>query len=147
VDDVMHMFRLVKVSTSGKPEIYQGPHVIRQWYDGHQLCIASLSNPEAVQQQRGPRGFSVPSILEKPRPFTRSVESLAVPPKYMCIHHLFDLGESQIPWQMTWRGPDALDQYFKLTCDGSEVRLEHTAEYEALVASQAAQMAKQAASR
>jgi hypothetical protein len=143
VDDVIHIFRLVKVWSSDKIEIHQGPHVARQWYGGDQLCIASLSNPEAEQQQLGSRGFSVPSILEEPMPFTRSVESLAMPPKYMCIHHLFDLGEKWISCPMTLRGPDAIDQHFKLTSDGSEARLEHTVEYETSVV----QMAKQLADR
>jgi hypothetical protein len=139
VDDVIHIFRFVKVWSSDKIEIHQGPHVTRQWYDGDQLCVASLSNPDAVQQGLGLRGFAVPSILEEPKEFTRSVESLAMPPKYMCIHHLFDLGEKQIPCPMTLGGPDVIDQYFKLTSDGAEVRLEHTVEYETRVA----QLAKQ----
>lgn len=143
VDDVIHIFRAIKVSSSDKIEIHQGPHVTRQWYDGQQLCAASLSNPDAEQQQLGSRALSVPSILEEPKQFTRSVESLAMPPKYMCIHHLFELGEKQIPCSMTLRGPDAIDQHFKLTSDGSEVRLEHTLEYETSVL----QLAKQLTGR
>jgi hypothetical protein len=141
VDDVMHIFRLVKVWSSEKVEIYQGPHVIRQWYDGPQLCIASLSNPEAEQQQLGLRGFAVPSILEEPKQFIKNVESLAMPPKYMCIHHWMNLGEKQISCPMTLRGPDEIDKYFKLTTNGSEVRLEHTTEYETLVRQMAEQLA------
>jgi hypothetical protein len=52
VDDVMHIFRFVNALPSRKVEIYQGPHVTRQWYDGSQLCIGSLSILDAVQQQR-----------------------------------------------------------------------------------------------
>jgi hypothetical protein len=141
VDDVIHIFRLVKVWSSDKIEIYPGPHVIRQWYDGSQLCIASLSNPDAEQQQLGSRGFPVPGILEEPKQFARSVESLAMQPQYMCVHHLFDLGEKQISYPMTLRR-DAIDQHFKLTSNGSEVRLEHTAEYETLVMQTAKQLAR-----
>jgi len=141
VDDVMHIFRFVKACSSDKIEIIQGPHVTRQWYDGSQLCVASLSNPDAVQQQRDTVVFSVPNILEEPKPFTRSVESLAMAPKYMCIHHLIDLGEKPISCPMTLRGRDAIDQHFKLTSNGSEVRLEHTVEYETLVRQMVQQLA------
>lgn len=134
VDDIMHMFRWVKARCADEIEIYQGPHVTRQWYEGSQLCVASLSNPDAV-------GFSVPSILEEPKQFIKNVEGLAMPPKYMCIHHWMNLGEKQISCPMTLRGPDEIDKYFKLTTNGSEVRLEHTTEYETLVRQMAEQLA------
>jgi hypothetical protein len=141
VDDVMHIFRFVRVLSEDKIEIYQGPHVIRQWYDGSQLCVASLSNPGAVEQQLGSMGFPVASILEEPKQFMRSVEDLSMPPKYMCIHHVFDFGEKQIPCSMTLKGPDTIDQHFKLTGDGSAARLEHTAEYETKVHEMAKRLA------
>jgi hypothetical protein len=141
VDDVIHIFRFVRVLSEDKIEIYQGPHVTRQWYDGSQLCVASLSNPDAVEQQLESIGFPVASILEEPRQFTRSVEALSVPPKYMCIHHIFDFGEKQIPCSMTIKGPDTIDQHFKLTGDGSAARLEHTVEYETKVREMAKRLA------
>jgi hypothetical protein len=133
VDDVMHIFRFVRVLSEDKIEIYQGPHVTRQWYDGSQLCVASLSSPDAVEQQLGSVGFPVATILEEPKQFTRSVEDLSMPPKYMCVHHIFDFGEKQIPCSMTLKGPDTIDRHFMLKGDGSAARLEHTVEYETKV--------------
>ena len=133
VDDVMHIFRFVRVLSEDKIEIYQGPHVTRQWYDGSQLCVASLSSPGAVEQQLGSIGFPVASILDEPKQFTRSVEDLSMPPKYMCVHHIFDFGEKQIPCSMTLKGPDTIDLHFMLKGDGSAARLEHTVEYETKV--------------
>jgi hypothetical protein len=129
VDDVMHIFRFVRVLSDDKIEIYQGPHVTRQWYDGSQLCVVSLSSPVAVEQQLESIGFPVASILEEPKQFTRSVEDLSMPPKYMCVHHIFDFGEKQIPCSMTLKGPDTIDLHFMLKGNGSAARLEHTAEY------------------
>jgi hypothetical protein len=143
VDDLMHIFRLVQVASSNQVRIIQGPHVIRQWYSGSQLCIGSLSSPDAEQQKLGPVGFSVPDILEEPKKFIRSLEELAMTPKYMCIHHLFDFGKKQISCPMTMSGSDLIEQHFKITSDRSEVRLAHTAEYEERVL----QMAKQLANR
>jgi hypothetical protein len=100
-----------------------------------------LSNPDTEQQQLGSRGFSVSDILEEPKHFTRRVEELAMIPKYMCVHHLFDFGK--IPCPMTILGSDLIEQHFKITSDRSEVRLAHTAEYEGRVV----QLAKQLANR
>jgi hypothetical protein len=141
VDDVMHIFRVVRVLSEDKIEIHQGPHVTRQWYDGSQLCVASLSSPIAVEQQLVSVGFPVADILEEPKSFTRSVEALSVPPKYMSIHHIFDFGEKQVPCSMTIKGPDTIDQLFKLTGDGSAARLEHTVEYETKVREMAKRLA------
>lgn len=141
VDDVMHIFRFVRVLSEEKTEMYQVPHVTRQWYDGSQLCVASLSSPDAVEQQLVSIGFPVASILEEPKQFTRSIEDLSMPPKYMCIHHIFDFGEKQIPCSMTLKGADTINQHFKLTGDGSAVRLEHTAEYDTKVREMAKRLA------
>ena len=141
VDDVMHIFRLVQVVSSNQIKIIQGHHVIRQWYSGSQLCIGSLSSPDAEQQQLGNMGISVPDILEEPKQFIRSVEELAVIPKYMCIHHLFDFGKNQITCPMTIQGSDLIERHFKITSDRSQVRLAHTAEYEERVLQQAKQLA------
>jgi hypothetical protein len=87
----------------------------------------------AIEKHLGSIGFPIASILEESTEFTRSVEDLLMPPKYMCIHHIFDFGEKQVPCSMTLKGRDAIDQHFILTGDGSAARLEHTVEYETKV--------------
>jgi hypothetical protein len=140
VDDVLHCFASAKVY-SDRIEITHYPHVTRQWYEGNQLCIASLSTPEVHQQGIEFMAFAIPSIIG---PVTgesvRTLESLAERPNYMCVHHLFEIEGQWIPSVLTMRG-EAIDQMFKLSRMDEMLTFEHTYAYTELLHKQAAQLA------
>jgi hypothetical protein len=140
VDEVMHIFALAKVLPTDI-EILHYQHVTRQWYEGDQLVIASLSTPHAHQQGMEFKAFAIPSVLGQKTPSTRTVASLALRPNYMCIHHLFEIEGEHFPSTMTLRG-EAIDRMFKLSQVGDELVFEATDDYRTLIQTQAARISK-----
>jgi hypothetical protein len=61
VDDVMHAFALVKVSTNIDVSHYS--FVMRQWYENDQLCVFSQVTETGASQGLESAGFAIPSIL------------------------------------------------------------------------------------
>jgi hypothetical protein len=139
VDEVMHMFALVKVLPNDT-EIYHYPHATRQWYEGDQLCIASFSTRKVHQQGIEFRVFAIPGVLGQKTPSTRTLASLELRPNYLCIHHIFEIEGANFPSVMTLRG-EAFDQMFKLSKAGDELTFEATEAYRTLVREQAVRLA------
>jgi hypothetical protein len=136
VDDALHVFALAKVQEHNI-EISHYPHAMRQWYEGNQLCVASFSTPEVSGQGLGYRAFAIPAVLDDARGISRSIDSFATRPQYMCVHHLFDFAGRQVPSTMTMRA-DAIDQHFKLVREDTELRFDFTDAYAKLLHEQAA---------
>jgi hypothetical protein len=137
VDDVMHFFVSANVLQTGI-DILHHPHPTRQWYEDDQLCVASLSTPDAHQQGVRTMTFGIPSVLEKKQiPVTRTFESLATRPNYMCVHHIFEIDGRRVPIVLTMRG-DAIDQMFSMSWSGEEIVIEYTGAYRRLMLDQAA---------
>ena len=126
VDDVLHCF--VKVYLDGINFIHH-PHVTRQWYKGDQLCIASLSTPEAHQQGIEFMAFAIPHIMRRATSKSvRTLKSLAERPNYMCVNHIFEFEGRKKSSVMTGRG-EAIDRLFKLSCVGDILTFEYTTAY------------------
>ncbi len=145
VNDVLHCFTLARVYVD-RIDIIHYPHVTRQWYEHNQLCIASLSTPEAHEQGIEFMMFGIPSIIEPGHTRAeRPLESLAERPAYMCIHHLFDIGGQLFPSVMTMRG-EAVDQMFKMSLRNGMQTFEHTYAYTEELHKQAAQLVQRGTS-
>ena len=130
VDDVMHAFALVKVSTT--IEISHYSYVSRQWYENEQLCITSQVTDVGQQQGLGYLGVAVPGILGEKVQSARTTEFLLTRPNYLCIHHLFEIEGKEVSHTLTMRA-DAIDQFFSFSEDGSRVTFEGKATYSTLL--------------
>src|SRR5271170_5499843 len=113
VDDVMHILTHVYLRNDKTIQNFKlYPHLIRQWYEGNLLYVASLSLAEGSEQGLKSKGFIVPSVLGEAVPPERPPEELATRPKYLCIHHQFI--ESTIPRASLILCGETIDKYFIL---------------------------------
>ena len=144
VDDVLHIFSLVQVSDADVEILYY-PHALRQWYEGDQLCMGSFVTPHAAQQGLEYRAFAIPSIYEEPKEPSRSLDTLAERPNYMCIHHLFDVAGKEIPTTLIMRG-SAIDDFLIMSRPNFGLQFEPTQKYRDLLRKKAAEITRQLAS-
>lgn len=135
VDDVMHFFTTVNVTTKNI-DISMSPIHTRQWYEGDQMLIASFSTPEAHQQGLEFKAFGIPSVLKEMAGSIRTYEWLVSQPKYLCIHHLFKIEGRRFPSVMTIRGT-AIDEMFRISRTENKWKFEPTDAYKERVRLQA----------
>lgn len=146
VDDVLYIFALAKVVPDAIV-ISHYHHVIRQWYEDDQLCVASMSSPEAHRQGVEFRGFAIPSVLgTKTTQSIRTLESLAERPKYMCVFHVLEIEGETISFVMTSKG-DAIDQMFQISREGGMLVWNATNAYTELLFETAARARVELAAR
>ena len=121
VDDVMHAFALVKVSTNIDVSHYS--FVMRQWYENDQLCVFSQVTETGGSQGLESAGFAIPSILGIKQKSIKTVEFLATRPQYLSIHHLFEIDEKTVPSPLILKG-DSIDEFFNFGGDGRRISFE-----------------------
>ena len=121
VDDVMHAFALVKVSTNIDVSHYS--FVMRQWYENDQFCIFSQVTETGGGQGLESAGFAIPSILGIKRQSVKTVAFLATRPRYLSMHHLFEIDGGAVPSTLTLKA-DSIEEFFTFGNDGQRVSYE-----------------------
>lgn len=112
VDDVMHAFALVRVSTN--IEISHYSFVMRQWYENDQFCIFSQVTESGGNQGLASAGFAIPNILGIRHKYVKTVEFLATRPRYLSMHHLFEVDGRTVPSTLTLKD-DSIDEFFNFS--------------------------------
>jgi len=121
VDDVMHAFALVKVSTNIHVSHYS--FVMRQWYENDQFCVFSQVTETGGSQGLESAGFAIPSILGIKQQSVKTVEFLATRPRYLSIHHLFEIDGKTVPYTLTLKG-DSVEEFFNFGGDCQRISFE-----------------------
>jgi len=140
VDDVMHAFALVKVSTD--IDVHHYSFVMRQWYENDQLCIFSQVTDSGAMQGLKSEGFAIPSVLGMKTQSDRTVDFLKTRPRYLSLHHLFEIDGKIVSSTLTLKA-DGIDEYFNFIDKSRSVSFEPKDTYFTRLVEQAVAIKKQ----